>query len=291
MLLDRDAVLAVRDHPSWACTLGRLTAAGLLVRVLPGVYTAPHRRHEVLVKCLALRAKDPDVVITGQAALALQSGAAKTVPVVEFISTRRFGRRSGFLQVGGRVPDEHVRQIGPLRCTSQQWAAVERSVSDDGAAIDDVLRRTECGAAAISNVLTVFGKRRGNPLRRLVVDDSRDTPWSYAERKAHRMLRAAKITGWSTNLPVTINGANFRIDLAFPALKLAIEVDGFAYHSSRDSFERDRQRQNLLVADGWTVLRFTWAMLDDPDAVLRVICETIERLTRQQRLRRRPLAA
>ena len=44
----------------------------------------------------------------------------------------------------------------------------------------------------------------------------------------------------------------------YPELKLAIEVDGFEHHSSPDAFQRDRTRQNRLVALGWTVLRFTW---------------------------------
>ena len=49
-----------------------------------------------------------------------------------------------------------------------------------------------------------------------------------------------------------------RIDCAYPDRKLAIEVDGFEHHSSPEAFQRDRTRQNRLVALGWTVLRFTW---------------------------------
>jgi very-short-patch-repair endonuclease len=44
-------------------------------------------------------------------------------------------------------------------------------------------------------------------------------------------------------------------------MRLAIEIDGWAYHSDVDRFQRDRRRQNVLVALGWTVLRFTWADL------------------------------
>ena len=49
-----------------------------------------------------------------------------------------------------------------------------------------------------------------------------------------------------------------RVDAALAELRLAIEVDGFEHHSSPDAFQRDRTRQNRLVALGWTVLRFTW---------------------------------
>ena len=48
------------------------------------------------------------------------------------------------------------------------------------------------------------------------------------------------------------------VDAAYPELKLAIEVDGFEHHSTPEAFQRDRTRQNGLVALGWTVLRFTW---------------------------------
>ena len=49
-----------------------------------------------------------------------------------------------------------------------------------------------------------------------------------------------------------------RVDAAYPDARLAVEVDGYAAHASPDAFQRDRTRQNRLVALGWTVLRFTW---------------------------------
>jgi very-short-patch-repair endonuclease len=71
-----------------------------------------------------------------------------------------------------------------------------------------------------------------------------------------------------------------RIDAAYPDLKLAIEVDGFEHHSTPDAFQRDRTRQNRLVALGWTVLRFTWKdVVSRPDYVARLIREAIGRLT------------
>ncbi len=47
------------------------------------------------------------------------------------------------------------------------------------------------------------------------------------------------------------------IDLAYPALRVAIELDG-ACHRDREVFERDRPRQNGIVLEGWLILRFTW---------------------------------
>lgn len=63
-----------------------------------------------------------------------------------------------------------------------------------------------------------------------------------------------------------------RVDLAFPEVRLAVEYDGRAVHERLDVFVRDRQRQNDLVAAGWTVLRFTAAdLLRGADDLVRQV--------------------
>ena len=43
-----------------------------------------------------------------------------------------------------------------------------------------------------------------------------------------------------------------------------------------DLFESDGWRQNALVADGWRVLRFTWAMLrEHPDVFLSAVLDAL----------------
>lgn len=55
-----------------------------------------------------------------------------------------------------------------------------------------------------------------------------------------------------------INGRKFRIDFAFPMEKVAIEFDGYRYHGfSKKGFKQGLERQNILVAHGWRVLRYT----------------------------------
>jgi hypothetical protein len=62
------------------------------------------------------------------------------------------------------------------------------------------------------------------------------------------------------------------IDDAFGARRLAVEVDGWAWHSDVDRFAQDRRRQNALVLAGWTVLRFTWHdLMSRPQAVVAEI--------------------
>lgn len=56
-----------------------------------------------------------------------------------------------------------------------------------------------------------------------------------------------------------VAGTPYRLDYAWTGSRVAVEVDGYGPHSSREAFQDDRARQNVLVLAGWTVLRFTWA--------------------------------
>lgn len=55
-----------------------------------------------------------------------------------------------------------------------------------------------------------------------------------------------------------------RPDLVDVDLGVAIEADSFEWHGDRQSLARDARRYNLLVCEGWLVLRFAWedVMLD-----------------------------
>jgi hypothetical protein len=47
------------------------------------------------------------------------------------------------------------------------------------------------------------------------------------------------------------------LDFAWPAARVALEVDGFRWHASPAPHENDSRRANKLAALGWTVLRVT----------------------------------
>ena len=91
---------------------------------------------------------------------------------------------------------------------------------------------------------------------------------SAAERRAVALLRAAGITGWVLGHPF----GRYRIDLAFVAARVAIEIDGWAWHMDVDRFRSDRHKGNALVRGRWNLLRFTWHDLTNrPDYVVAEI--------------------
>lgn len=77
---------------------------------------------------------------------------------------------------------------------------------------------------------------------------------------------------------VAVDGGRFRLDFAWPRLKLAVEGDGYAWHWSPDHKDRDAQRHNDLSGLGWTVLVFTWRqVVSDPVLVAETILANYRR--------------
>ena len=61
------------------------------------------------------------------------------------------------------------------------------------------------------------------------------------------------------------------VDFCWPEERLIVETDR-RRHLSRAAFERDRARDQALVAAGWTVLRFTYRqVLEEPARVRDVL--------------------
>ncbi len=78
-------------------------------------------------------------------------------------------------------------------------------------------------------------------------------------------------------LPLVVDGHHFRVDFAFPAHRVFIEIDGLAFHSSADQMASDRYRQNLLVAAGWMPIRLTHHQLTrNPRQVARVLRQALQ---------------
>lgn len=116
-------------------------------------------------------------------------------------------------------------------------------------------------------------------LRRL--DPALEPAESDLETLLIQILRQRGVDAPVRQHRVSIGGKSFRIDLCYPDLRIAIESDGFAHHGHRAAFEDDRARQNLLVLDGWRVLRFTWRQIcSRPDWVAEQVRAALKSATR-----------
>ncbi len=83
--------------------------------------------------------------------------------------------------------------------------------------------------------------RTGNRQLRVLAAALGDGAAAQSERLLHRLLRQSGILGWHPNFDVWRHGELVAvIDVALPEKRLAIEIDGFAYHHTPDRFQRDR---------------------------------------------------
>jgi very-short-patch-repair endonuclease len=162
-----------------------------------------------------------------------------------------------------------------LRCTAPALTALDLADRCGAEPIDVLLRSRQATVAHLWEALATSAGRHSNAYRRQLVLESRDSPWSPAERRAHVLLREAGITGWAGNLRVLVAGHPCYLDNGFPEQKLAVEIDGREFYSGPTEFERDRWRQNDLVNAGWRVLRFTARMLETPHLVVAMIREAL----------------
>lgn len=63
-------------------------------------------------------------------------------------------------------------------------------------------------------------------------------------------------------------GRRYRLDRAYEAERVAVEMDGDTYHSTREQRERDRRRDSALASIDWLTLRFSRdRMFNDVDGV------------------------
>jgi very-short-patch-repair endonuclease/predicted transcriptional regulator of viral defense system len=95
---------------------------------------------------------------------------------------------------------------------------------------------------------------------------------SEAERRLLELIRAARLLEPKTNARV----GGREVDFLWPEHGLVVEVDGYAFHSSRRAFERDRRRDAELTRAGIAVVRVTWRQIaNEPEAVVATLAAAL----------------
>jgi hypothetical protein len=79
------------------------------------------------------------------------------------------------------------------------------------------------------------------------------------------------------NAALSLRGRFYEVDALWRAQRLAAELDSREVHGTDEAFESDRERDRILLAEGWRTSRITWRQLRDarPEiaADLRVLLE------------------
>ena len=181
-------------------------AAGRLVRVLPGTYVPTELKNDFATRSLAVGWWSTDAVIVGAAAARLTFWP--DVPIRQIDVARRgpepvgpgyrFHRRA--------IDPEHIVERHTLRVTAPALTAIDLVDEFGGDAIDICLRSRAVRLSDLWAAYAAHPARPGNAERRQMLLDSRDKPWSAAERLAHRLMRRHHLKGWTANLEIRVRG-------------------------------------------------------------------------------------
>lgn len=261
-----------------ASAIKRWVGAGRLIALHRGVYAVGHARltrdgHRVA----ALRAAGTRAALSHREAAAvhalLPSAGARvelTIPGrrnVSGVSVHRAGLDSADVTQVDGLPVTTVARtlvdlagVLPRDRLRKALDEAERSHRLDVGAIEAVLRRTRgrngCSHAAVRAALAELASTTATVTRSPLEDRFLAL---VAEHGLPRPLMNANIDG-------------IEVDAVWRPQRLVVELDGWEFHRTRQAFQRDRDRDNVLTAKGWTVLRFTHA------DVMRRPATTVQRI-------------
>jgi len=71
------------------------------------------------------------------------------------------------------------------------------------------------------------------------------------------------------NAPLALRGRIFEIDALWPEERVTVELDSHSVHGTKKRFESDRQRDRILVAEGYRTVHVTWRQLQkEPEEIV-----------------------
>jgi len=245
---------------------------GKLHRVHQGVYSVGHRvlpRNGHLLA--AVLACGPEAVLSHRSAAVLHGLLSEVGTRIHVIAPNRRGRspagiaahRDGTLAPGDRTVVEEIPCTSIARTLLDMAAAKDRSLRY---AINQAEVERKFDLRAIEELLGRSRGRRG--VRRLKLEISLHDPREQVTRREFearflRFSRRFRLGFPEVNGHLVIDGISMMPDFLWREARLIVEIDSRRVHGTVTAFEKDRRRDQILTAAGWTVIRCTWRQLRD----------------------------
>lgn len=231
---------------------------GDLIKVWPGIYSSDEPDTLVRLHGLDLRAGEavPICLATAAAAYGFDTEGAVDLHVLN--PMRHQLRNSDGLNV-------HRREGAPLTevdgrpATTPGWTAVEvaRGLRRPRAlaTLDAALRSGTCDRRALNLAAAAQSGRRGIVHVRELIPLATADAESPMESEARLVMINGRLPSPALQYEVRDRaGRLWRLDFAWADRKVAVEYDGFDWHSDPDAFRRDRQKRAGLLEIGWSVI-------------------------------------
>lgn len=231
---------------------------GELIKVWPGVYSGNEPDDLIRLRGVDLRAGEPLAICLGTAAAAYGFDTEGTFDLHVLNPDGHQLRACDGLVIHRREGAPLAAVAGRL-ATTPAWTAVEvaRSLSRPRAlaTLDGALRSGTCDLSQLLDAVSGQHGRRGIVHVRELVPHAAAAAESPMESEARLVMLDGKVPPPELQYEIVDrSGRLWRLDFAWPHSKLAVEYDGFDWHSDQASFTRDRQKRAALQEMGWTVL-------------------------------------
>jgi very-short-patch-repair endonuclease len=270
-------------------TVARWVTAGRLLRPHPGVLVLPSRATEWRTRALAA-VLGTSGVLSHSSALAVWRRAPREGLIHVSVQAGRRARHAHGLLVH-RVQHLEADRLGDLPVTGLARALLDtwghahsaagsvRAVELARAAVIGALRERQLLVRELRDALagrrTLSGRAA---LERLVTLAEQGCESELEIWGVREVLTGPEMPTFVQQHRVALRTGTARLDAAVPELKVAVEMDGAAFHGSAADRERDIRRDVALAALGWVVLRFSYRRLtQEPDACRReivAVCRT-----------------
>ncbi|MFZ1995729.1 MAG: DUF559 domain-containing protein, partial [Solirubrobacteraceae bacterium] len=146
-------------------------------------------------------------------------------------------------------------------------------------ALDRMLIERVGSLGQVQELLTRAGRHAGRAILQDIVTGYTTSTFTRSEAE-ERFLALMRRSGLPRPL-VNVRRHGFEIDFLWTDQGVAVEIDGFAFHSTRDRFEGDRRRDARLRKAGILVIRITWRQLErEPEAVIADVAQALARTAR-----------
>jgi hypothetical protein len=252
-------------------------AQGRLHVVHRGVYAVGHRRLSQRGRWMAaVLFGGPEAVLSHRSAAELWGITSRRSRAIDITRRRGWRASPGIVVHRNSISADEIETVAGIPCTcvprtSLDLAGLTSQVELERA-INQIEVRRLTHSLSMYDLLERYPRRRGAPMLRALLDDraeARGITRSRLEERFAALLTRSDLPRPQLNASLATRGRFFEVDCLWREQRVIVELDGMQVHGTDLAFEKDRERDRLLIAEGWRVTRITWRQLrDDAPAVL-----------------------
>jgi very-short-patch-repair endonuclease/predicted transcriptional regulator of viral defense system len=241
-------------------------ARGSLIRLHRGVYAVGHEQLRKEGRWLAaVLAVGSEAVLSHRDAAGLHGIRPANRQKIDVTTPRRGRGSQQRIEVHPAVLDPlDVTKLNNIPVTNLARTLIDLAGVVPRDHLAKALNRAELNRVLDMNAIEMALERiRGRPgpgqaaLRSALADLADHGPALTRSELEDRFLALIA----ARNLPrpkMNFHVEGHEFDAVWPERKLAVELDGYAHHRDKPTFQRDREKGNALTRAGWKLLRYTY---------------------------------